>query len=120
MFSEPIGNDEIIIIDKNKTIQDLIKLYFRKKEKENLIVDNIENVYFIYNGNEIKYENNDQKIYSIFTLYRDVYKIDVFRLYTSKKYNDFKILGYNVYSSVHKAEVEKNTNPSQYLAIKNI
>ena len=123
MFSEPTGNEELIIIDKNKTIQELIKLYLKKKEKENLFVDNIENVYFIYNGNKIKYENNDQKIYSIFTLNRDVYKVNVFRLYTSKKYSDFKIVGLikdNVYCSVHKAEVEKNSYQSQYVAIKKI
>ena len=56
----------LIKIDKNKTIKELIELYFEKKKKSNLLVDNFEYIYFIYNGNYLKYINNLQTVESLF------------------------------------------------------
>ena len=124
LFYQEEGHQDLIVIDGNKTIKDLIKLYFKKKEKENLLVDNIEKTYFYFNGETIKYENNKQKICSFFKINPNcIIKIYAFRLYSPKKSKDFKIIDLikdNVYSSVHKAEIKSKEYPSKFVAIKKI
>ena len=64
-FHDDSNNIVVLVVDINKTtINDLIKLYFQRIEKGNLMVDNIENIYFMWNLQKIKYENNDKKISS--------------------------------------------------------
>ena len=54
--------DLVIQVDGNCTIENLIKLYLKRSEKGNLIVNNIERTYYIYNGWKINYENNFETI----------------------------------------------------------
>ena len=127
-FHDDSNNTVVLVVDINKTtINDLIKLYFQRIEKGNLMVDNIENIYFMWNLQKIKYENNDKKISSCLEDYNTFgfqnQFIYVHHGYSKMLFKNFKIIELikdNVYSSVHKAEVENNAYPSQYVAIKKI
>ena len=127
-FHDDSNNIVVLVVDINKTtINDLIKLYFQRIEKGNLMVDNIENIYFMWNLQKIKYENNDKKISSCLEDYNTMgfqnQFIYVHHGYSKMLFKNFKIIELikdNVYSSVHKAEVENNAYPSQYVAIKKI
>ena len=123
-YQDTSGFQDIIVIDRNKTVKDLIRLYFKKREKENLVVDNIQNTYFIYNGKKINYENNENKIWSFFKSETGAgTRIYVFHLDSSKNFKDFKIISLikdNVYSSVYKAKIESDEYPNKFVAVKKI
>jgi len=55
----------VIKVKRNTTIKELIRQFFEKK-KSNLLVDNFEYLYFVYNGNRLPYENNLQTVESLF------------------------------------------------------
>ena len=92
-------------VDGKTTVQELIHLYFKRKGKENLIVNNVEKVYFIYNSKILIYENNNEKVSSLF---REInFKILVFHLEYNQKFKDIKIIETikeNVYTCVEKAD----------------
>ena len=72
------GSEIILItIEKEKTIEELINEYFKRKEKSNLSIENIENTYFIFNSEIIKYKYNKKTIKSILS---NLSRIDVYHL----------------------------------------
>ena len=58
----------VIPINGNCSIKELIQLYFKKKEKDNLFLDNIEHTYFIFNSQKINYQNNENKVKFFFSI----------------------------------------------------
>ena len=105
IFENFAGENLAISVEGKTTVQDLIHSYFKRKGKENLIVNNLEKAYFIYNSKVINYENNNQKVSSVFREINS--KILVFHLEYNKKFNDIKIIETikdNVYTCVDKAE----------------
>ena len=86
IFKNAIGECLIICLDGNKTIEDLIHSYFKRKGKENLFINNIENTYFIYNIILIDYKSK-QKLSSFFRLNVNP-TITVLRLEDKDKYDD--------------------------------
>ena len=103
-----MGNTILIKIDADTTVEELIHLYFKRMEKENLYTNNIENTYFLYNGKTIDYENNKEKAISFFE--KKVPCILVSRLYyngTSQDISIKKIIKDNLYSCVYEAEYGK-------------
>ena len=113
-------NSKISISTKGKTtIEELINLYFKKKEKGNLIVNNFEKTYFIYNEKLINYKNNKTKISSFFkNFYNEVL---VNHLDYHNEFKDYKIIETikdSVYTCVQKAEI-KNF-PVPFVAVKKI
>ena len=83
------GNDSTVInIEKGASIKDLIKKYFERKEKVNLLSDNFENTYFHYNGTKIKNKNSNEKLESFFQF--NYNKIFVEHLNYKEKYADYE------------------------------
>ena len=62
IFKNYLGEKLVIPINGNCSIKELIQLYFKKKEKDNLFLDNIEHTYFIFNNQKINYQNNENKV----------------------------------------------------------
>ena len=103
IFINSIGSETLITIKSNSTVEDLINLYLKKKEKENLMVDNIENIYFIYNGKNLKYKNNTDKIYETF---QNCGTVTVCRLdygKNTKDINNEEVIKDSIYTCVYKA-----------------
>ena len=100
------GMDLVIQVDGNCTIENLIKLYLKRSEKGNLIVNNIERTYYICNGWKINYENNFETISNFFNL-ANIPTIRVFRLAYNNSSKDIEIIDIikdNIYSCVYKAK----------------
>ena len=114
------GSEIILItIEKEKTIEELINEYFKRKEKSNLSIENIENTYFIFNSEIIKYKYNKKTIKSILS---NLSRIDVYHLeYNNQSinYKEISPIKNNVYTSVYKGQIQNISNPI-YVAIKKI
>ena len=105
IFENFVGENIAISVEGKTTVQELIHLYFKRKGKENLIVNNLEKAYFIYNSKILIYENNNEKISSFFREANS--KILVFHLEYNQKFKDIKIIETikdNVYTCVEKAD----------------
>ena len=99
------------------TIKDLIHLYFKRKGKDNLFINNIEKTYFIYNSTLINYEDNENTVSSLFT-YSLNPNILVSRLDYDKTSEDIKeneIIKDNIYTCVEKAKYK-----DKFVAVKKI
>jgi len=68
IFSNSLGEDLSINVDKDTTIEELINMYFMRKGKGNLIINNIENTYFLYNALKLEYKNNKKKLAPFFVI----------------------------------------------------
>ena len=68
IFKNYLGEKLVIPINGNCSIKELIQLYFMKKEKDNLFLDNIEHTYFIFNSQKINYQNNENKVKFFFSI----------------------------------------------------
>ena len=118
-----INEQLLITIKKEETISELIKKYFEKKNKSNLLVDNFDYIYFIYNGKYFKYKDNLQTIESFFGLNISP-TILVQRLEYYKDLKDYKeedLIKDNVLTVVYKAKrINDDDSPDKYVAIKKI
>ena len=113
------NNSTLINVKSGTTIQELINKYFKRMQKANLIIDNISMIYFHYNGKEIKYQNNTEKVESYFLI--NLAKIFVERLDSQNSFRDYEIIEdikKNVYTSVHKARIKNKNYPVDMVAIK--
>ena len=110
LFKNSIGNTEILSVNGDTTIEELINKYFLRKEKGNLIINNIEKTYFIFSSQILNYENNKTKVSSLFKNEFNI--IYVNRLDYGKKFRDFEfdekkdLIKNNVYTSVYKAKLK--------------
>ena len=110
LFKNSIGNKEILSVNGDTTIEELINKYFLRKEKGNLIINNIEKTYFVFSSRLLKYENNKTKVRSFFR--DELNTIYVNRLDYNKKIRDFELdekkdlIKDNVYTSVYKAKLK--------------
>ena len=66
IFQNNLGEQLSITVKWNCSIKELIHLYFKRKGKENLFINNLENTYFIYNAHIINYTNDERKVASLF------------------------------------------------------
>jgi len=66
IFQNHLGENLLILANRDCTIKELIHLYYKKKEKENLFIDNLENTYFIYSARKINYTEDERKIFLLF------------------------------------------------------
>ena len=105
VFENFLGVRNNIPVDENTAFEDLIKLYFKRINKENLIINNIEGIYFMYNGSLIHYLNNLTKIKYIFQA--GTPRILVCRLDYKNSLKEIEIINIikdNIYSCVYKAK----------------
>ena len=79
----------LLNIEKNKTISDLIFEDFKRVEKQNLILDNLENTYFQYNSKTFYFKNNEESIQSYFQN-KNLIEIKVLHLEYNNYYREFK------------------------------
>ena len=106
IFKNYLGESTVICAEGATTIEELIHLFFKKKEKENLFINNIEKTYFIYNNQNIEYLNNKKEITLLFKVV-DNPRIWVCRLDYDKKSEDIiiiKTIKDNVYTCVYEAK----------------
>ena len=106
VFHGSLGEKLVIIVEDSCTIKDLIHLYFKRKGKDNLFINNIEKTYFIYNSTLINYRDNDNRVSSLFKDFSNNPNIMVSRLDyngTSKDIEENKIIKDNFYTCVLKA-----------------
>ena len=111
------GKNISLSLKKGTTIQELINQYYEKIEKGNLVDENIEKTYFIYNGGTIKYKDNKETIESFFGNKIQIF-INVLRLEYDKSYSDYvktRTIKDNIYTCVYKAKYK-----DQYIAVKKI
>ena len=66
-FKTTLGNKTTIEIEKNKTIDDLLKKYLEKINKISILTTNDESLYFTYNAEKLEF-GDKRKIEDIFTL----------------------------------------------------
>ena len=116
-----IFNNELIYItlrvNKETTIEELINQYFEKMGKGNLVDENIEKTYFLYNCESIDYKNNKKTVSSYFNNFTQI-SINVRRFEYNKKFRDYKktrTIKDNIYTCVDEAKVE-----GQLVAVKKI
>ena len=117
IFKNYSGSDICISLDKNETIENLIKIYFKRNEKQNLITNNFEKTYFIYNGILLKYKNNKTPLNKYFKINLSPF-IRVCRLDYNSSSKDIEFIEKikdNVYTYVYKAKYK-----GKLVAIKNI
>ena len=65
-FKTTLGNKTTIEIEKNKTIDDLLKKYLEKINKSSILTNNDESLYFTYNAEKLEF-GDKRKIEDIFT-----------------------------------------------------
>ena len=98
--------DIFIAVKGSTTIGELISLYFNRIQKSNLLINNIDNTYFIYNSHTIEKRNYTQRVCNFFYI-REGNMIVAVNSY-NKIYN-FKIIRTikdNVYTSVYEAKID--------------
>ena len=108
-FKNFLGEYITISVDEDCSIKELIHLYFKRKGKENIFIDNIEHTYFIYNAHNIDYINNENKVMTLFE-YHPTPVIIVSRLDYSGILKDLQIIETikdNVYTCVEKAKYKE-------------
>ena len=119
IFESSCGQLATVIIEPGTKVCDLIKLYFEKINKSNLLINNSrEDVFFYYNGKRIDF--NCQMLVDDYFLWDDVrIYVNDFIDHTKAKL-DFEIketIKDNIYTSVYKAQLKSN---NEIVAVKKI
>ena len=109
-----------ISVNGKTKISQLIKLYLEKIQRLNLLINNIDNIYFIYNAQRIT--NFEKTICEYFTNSYNNNSILVINGYNSRfKYEIIETIKDNLYTSVYKVKtLENSDNYPKYVAIKKI
>ena len=109
VFVNHLGERLLILVESNLSIKELIHLYFKKKGKENLFINNLENTYFIYNAKKIKYTEDERKIISLFESNMSptilVNRLDYNK--SSKDIEKIETIKDNLYTCVEKAKYDE-------------
>ena len=121
VFKNCLGESVVVQVNYDDSIEHLIHSYFVRKEKENLFVENIEKTYFIFDGLKINYQNNEEKVFTLFKL-NEFPKVYVYRLDYTNKSGDIEIkdpekdiIKDNIFTCVYKAKYN-----DKYVAVKKI
>ena len=116
------GKNISLSLKKGTTIQELINQYYEKIEKGNLVDENIEKTYFIYNNQTIIYKDNKETIESFFGNKIQIF-INVLRLEYDKSYSDYvktRTIKDNIYTCVDEAKIKIQDNKEILVAVKKI
>ena len=106
-----------IRIKRKSKIEDVIKEYFKRINKTNLLVQNIDNIYFISNGKMLNSRLNET-LESLFNnLYYNFYCIDVINgRENDYNYEIISTIKENIFSSVFKAKKKISSNDKAILS----
>ena len=119
------GSKVVIQFDKETKIKNIIEEYFKKIKKKNLLIKNIDNIYFISNAKKLDEYKEKTMQYIYNNLYYNSYNVFV----VNGRENDYnyeiiKPIKENVYASVYKAKKikqnEEDPEPDFFVAIKKI
>ena len=108
--------------EKDTKIGELIRKYFQRIEKPNLLSQNAENTYFLYNGRKIENCDYDKKLYEYF--HNPIGNLILaMNSYNSKL--DYEIISKikeNIYTCVYKAKITSQSLyvEKEYVAVKKI
>ena len=110
----------IIINEKKETkIGEIIKEYFKRIEKSNLMVNNVSNIYFIYNGNSIQLNDYDKTISEYFYNGSTIYVMNKFQ---ESNYEIIETISETLFTSIYKAKLLNNNmeEKEKFVAVKKI
>ena len=99
------------------TIRQLYEQYLEKIQKKNLLINNIDNIFFVFNARKINYDD-DKRVDEIFIMkYNDITAENSY----NAKYNVDIIepIKENVFTSIYKGKIE-NEEGVHYYAVKKI
>ena len=113
------GFDKSIALVENggTKISELIKIYFKRIEKSNLVVNNVSNIYFIYNTKVINPNDYDKTISEYFL---NGSKIYVMNKYQEYKYENIETICQTQFTCIYKAKLLNHNNKDEFVAIKKI
>ena len=118
------GEIERIYIEAEGQIKigELIKNYFQRIKKSNLLSQNDENTYFMYNSNKIKNVDYDKKLYEYFNHPRGNLIMAVNSYNSKLDYNIICKIKENLYTCVYKAQIKSKSSylKNKYVAVKKI
>jgi len=117
LIFQGFGNP-IALVEKGGTkISELIKIYFKRIEKSNLLVDNVSNIYFTYNTKIINPNDYDKKISDYFL---NGSKIDVMNKYQEYNYQIIEPISETPFTSIYKAKLLNKIIEEEFVAVKKI
>ena len=119
-----IGEVERLYIDakEDTKISELIKIYFKRIEKSNLLSKNNENTYFLYNSRKIEVFDYDKKLCEYFKNPLGNLIMAVNSYNSKLNYEIISKIKENLYTCVYKAKIlsESSYLENEYVAIKKI
>jgi len=119
IFKENVRNINIVF-KRGTKIKDIIKQYFIRIQKPNLIAQNIDNIYFICNG-IILNKRLDETLESIVGFKVSIFSIDVINgRENDYNYEIVSTIKENVFSSVFVAKAKNYIYNNEFVAVKKI
>ena len=114
------ANPILISVKGEIKLYQLIKIYLERIKRLNLLVRNIDKIYFVYNATKIKNEDLEKAVYEYFNYYNN--NITVINGYNSRfKYEIIETIKDNLYTTVYKAKsLENYSDYPEFVAIKKI
>ena len=115
----------VLQFERETKIKIIIEEYFKKIKKKNLLIKNIDNIYFISNAKRL----DQHKVETMEDIYNyllfNSYNVDVINgREDDYNYEILEPIKENVYASVYKArkikQIESDSEPDIYVAIKKI
>ena len=108
----------LVLVEKGGTkISELIKTYFKRIEKSNLVVNNVSNIYFVYNGITIQPNDYDKTISEYFLNSSTIYVINKYQEYN---YEIIEPISQTQFTSIYKAKLLNYKNEGEFIAVKKI
>ena len=108
----------IALVEKGETkISELIKIYFKRIEKSNLVVNNVSNTYFLYNGQTIQTNDYDKTISEYFVNGSTIYVMNKYKEYN---YEIIDTISQTQFTSIYKAKLLNHENKDEFVAVKKI
>jgi len=116
-FSDNIIN----IIEKGETkIGEIIKKYFKKIEKSNLLENNVSNILFIYSAICIEPNDYNKTISEYFGIRSTSIVITVVNKYKNYEYEIIETIDDTPFTTIYKAKLLDQYNKEKYVAVKKI
>jgi serine/threonine protein kinase len=113
------GFDKSLVFVENveTKISELIKIYFKRIEKSNLVVNNVSNIYFLYNGQTIQTNDYDKTISEYFVNGSTIYVMNKYKEYN---YEIIDTISQTQFTSIYKAKLLNHKNKDEFIAVKKI
>ena len=114
------GFDKLIALVENggTKISELIKIYFKRIEKSNLVVNNVSNIYFIYNTKVINPNDYGKTISEYFLNGSTIYVMNKYQEY--KYENNIETISQTQFNCIYKAKLLNHNNKDEFVAVKKI